>query len=223
MYNGVLLVDKPKGWTSHDVVAKIRNNLKKQSGQKIKVGHTGTLDPMADGLLVLVIGTYTKRAGEFSRLDKTYEAKIKLGYTSTTGDSEGAINEVSSRQPSPEEVKTTLRSFLGQSLQTPPAYSAVKVNGERAYKLARKGKEVQIQPKDITIYDISKITYKYPNISFVIRVSSGTYIRSIAEDIGKKLKTGGYLTDLKRTNIDNFKLEDAILPTDINLDKIKKI
>ncbi len=221
MYDGLLLVDKPKGWTSHDVVAKVRNILKKQAGQKIKVGHAGTLDPMATGLLVLLIGSYCKKAQQYSKLDKTYEAKIQLVETSSTGDSEGDIEDSSSKIVDREEIDRVLKQFIGEITQVPPVYSAIKVGGKRAYKLAREGKKVKMEPKTVTIYDISSISYEHPCISFMVRVSSGTYIRSLAEDIGKKLKTGAYLEELKRTEIGDFKLENSLPITDINLDKIQ--
>ncbi|HEX5797777.1 MAG TPA: tRNA pseudouridine(55) synthase TruB [Candidatus Saccharimonadales bacterium] len=221
MYDGLLLVNKPKGWTSHDAVAKVRNTLKKQAGHKIKVGHTGTLDPLATGLLVLLIGSYCKKAQQFSKLDKTYEAKIKLGYNSSTGDSEGDKQAINDNKPMAGQVKSVLNSFIGDIQQMPPAYSAVKVNGKRAYKLAREGKEVKIEPRTVTIYDINEISYKYPYISFMVNVSSGTYIRSLAEDIGKKLQTGAYLASLNRTKVGKFNLEDSKDPNTINLDKIQ--
>lgn len=223
MHNGILLVDKPVEWTSHDVVAKVRNTLKKQASQKIKVGHTGTLDPMATGLLVLLVGSYCKKAQEFSKLDKTYKAKIKLGYTSTTGDSEGKLESVSDHKPSLKEVEKAIESFIGNSQQTPPVYSAVKVDGKRAYKLAREGKSVKLEPRNITIYGINQISYEHPDISFMVSVSSGTYIRSLAEDIGKKLGTGAYLTGLKRTEVGEFKLKKTVSPTESDIDKITKI
>lgn len=222
MHDGILLVDKPKGWTSHDVVAKVRNILKKQAGHNIKVGHTGTLDPMATGLLVLVIGSYTKKAQDFSKLDKTYEAKMKLGENSSTDDTEGEKTYISDKKPGKTEVEKVLESFTGEIEQTPPDYSAIKVAGKRAYKLAREGKTVEIKSRIITIYDISRITYEYPHISFMVSVSSGTYIRSLAKDIGNKLKTGAYLEELKRTEIGSFKLGGASTVTDINFDKIIK-
>ena len=190
---------------------------------KVKVGHTGTLDPMANGLLVLLTGSYTKKAGEFSKMDKTYMTKIKLGYNSSTGDTEGQKTKISGKIPSEKKVKDTLGSFIGKIQQIPPSYSAIKVDGKRAYKLAREGKEVKIQPRTITIYDINQILYKYPYISFRVSVSSGTYIRSLAEDIGKKLGTGGYLDSLERTQVGNFKLKNATLPTEVDVDKLTKI
>lgn len=209
-FDGLLLVDKPLGWTSHDVVAKVRNILKKETGQRIKVGHTGTLDPLASGLLVLVVGDYTKRAQELSKLDKTYEATMKLGETSSTGDEEGDKTQISDKKPSDSEVGAVLKSFIGETSQTPPAYSAIKVGGKRAYKLAREGKEAELKQRRVTIYDISKVSYDYPFISFMVSVSSGTYIRSLVSDIGEKLGTGAYLTKLRRTQVGPFKLAGAV-------------
>ncbi len=223
MHDGILLIDKPKGWTSHDAVAKVRNILKKQAGRKIKVGHTGTLDPMASGLLVLLTGSYTKKAGELSKADKTYKAKIELGFNSSTGDIEGQKIKISDKQPSKNEVEKVIGSFIGKIKQTPPVYSALKIEGKRAYKLAREGKKVKIEPRIITIYDIDHLSYKYPYISFMVSVSSGTYIRSLAEDIGKKLGTGGYLTGLERIKVGDFKIQDAIVPTEVYVDKLIKI
>lgn len=220
MYDGVLLINKPKGWTSHDVVAKVRNTLKKQAGQKIKVGHSGTLDPMATGLLVLLAGSYCKKAQEFSKLDKTYEAKIKLGETSSTGDAEGDKTKISNKKPAGNEVNSALNYFVGEIQQTPPSYSAVKIEGKRAYKLAREGKKVEIKPRTITIYGINQVSYEYPYISFVVSASSGTYIRSLAEDIGNRLDTGAYLRELKRIKVGEFKLDKSLNPTDVNIDKI---
>lgn len=220
MFDGILLINKPKSWTSHDVVAKVRNILSKQAGKKIKVGHTGTLDPMATGLLVLVVGNYTKRAAEFSKLDKTYEAAIKLGETSSTGDSEGEKTFVSDKKPDEISIKNAIAQNIGTLEQMPPAYSAIKIGGQKAYDLARKGKEVKLEPREITIYEITDIKYDYPLVSFTTKVSSGTYIRSLARDIGQKLGTGAYLTELKRTQVKNFSLEKAINPTDVSIDKV---
>jgi tRNA pseudouridine55 synthase len=218
--DGILLVNKPVGWTSHDVVAKVRNILKNETGQKAKVGHTGTLDPMANGLLVLVVGSYTKRAQEFSKLDKVYEVTMTLGKTSSTGDKEGEITQFSDKIPSQTEVGGAIKSFVGEIMQTPPAFSAIKIDGKRAYKLAREGKKVKMKQRRLTIYDISKIEYNYPNISFVVKVSSGTYIRSLVEDVGGKLGTGAYLLSLKRTEVGKFRLGKAHEIKNIAIDKL---
>lgn len=207
--NGYLLVDKPADWTSHDIVAKVRNVLKKEAGHKVKVGHTGTLDPFATGLLVLVVGSYTKRAGEFSKLDKVYEAEIKLGSVSSTGDIEGEIKPYNGERITYNEIEKVLEQFVGEIDQVPHKFSAVKVNGQRAYKLARIGKEVEIEPRKVTIYEIRNTKYDYPKLSFTCRVSSGTYIRSLAEDIGEKLGTGAYLSALRRTQVGDFDIANA--------------
>lgn len=222
MYDGILLINKPKGWTSFDVVAKVRNILKKESGKKIKVGHTGTLDPLATGLMVLVVGSYCKRAQEFSKLDKTYEVTMKLGETSTTGDEEGEKTNISDKKPDLQELKAACTEFTGEIMQKPPVYSAIKINGQRAYKLARKGQKIEIEPRKVTIHKIEITDYKYPAVKFTTSVSSGTYIRSLVEDIGSKLGVGAYMSDLNRTTISDFLLKDAIVMDEINFDKITK-
>jgi tRNA pseudouridine55 synthase len=216
--NGLLLVDKPKGWTSFDVVAKVRSILRESQkksilgasnlgpARKIKVGHTGTLDPMATGLLILCIGSATKKAQELTKLDKVYEAEVILGKISATLDSEGPISDFSEYQPSNKEVEKCLAKFVGSQSQTPPAYSAIKINGQRAYKLARQGSTVKLKQREITIYTIYDIDYAYPRLSFTTKVSSGTYIRTLADDIGKALKCGAYLSELRRTKVGDYAL-----------------
>ena len=214
--DGLLLIDKPARWTSHDVVARVRSVIRTQTGQKAKVGHTGTLDPFATGLLILVVGSYTKKAGEFSKLDKTYEAEITLGANSSTGDIEGKITKrgdrgegIGGRRPTEPAVRRVLSRFEGKILQTPHKYSAVKVGGQRAYKLARAGKEVKLKPREVTIYSLELLSYEYPKVKIRTKVSSGTYIRSLAEDIGEALGTGAYLSALRRTSVGDFKVENA--------------
>ena len=209
--DGILLVDKPTGWTSFDVVAKVRGTLKHGTGQKVKVGHTGTLDPLATGLLIIVVGSYCKRASEFSKLDKTYEVTMKLGETSSTGDEEGTKTANSDLQPSQEVIQAALDSFIGEIMQIPPAHSAVKVDGKRAYKLARTGKEVIIELRKVRINSIILENYDYPFIKFTTDVGSGTYIRSLTQDIGEKLGTGAYMSGLRRTKVGQFRLVDAKL------------
>lgn len=214
--NGLLLIDKPKEWTSFDVVAKVRGIVRRETGiKRSKVGHTGTLDPLATGLLVLTVGTYCKRAQEFSKLDKTYEITMKLGETSTTGDEEGEKTPVSELKPTQEAIEKAVLGFVGEIMQTPPIYSAIKINGQRAYKLARAGKEVKLEPRKTTIYSIDALTYHYPMVTFTAKVSSGTYIRSLVDDIGKELKTGTYMTDLRRTEVGDFSIETAHLIDEI--------
>ncbi|HWB39130.1 MAG TPA: tRNA pseudouridine(55) synthase TruB [Candidatus Saccharimonadales bacterium] len=210
---GILLVDKAAGWTSFDVVNKIRFQVAKAEGKKpksVKVGHCGTLDPFATGLLVILVGKEnTRKAEQYSKLDKTYEVTMKLGETSTTGDPEGEITTVSDRKPKIEEIEAALNQFVGDIQQTPPAFSAIKVNGQRAYKLAREGKEVVLEPRKITINRLELVDYNYPEVKFTADVSSGTYIRSLVEDIGKALQTGAYTSALRRTKIGDFSIKDA--------------
>jgi tRNA pseudouridine55 synthase len=210
---GILLVDKPAGWTSFDVVNYVRKMVAHAEGKKpkhVKVGHTGTLDPFATGLLVLLIGKeYTRKAGELSKQDKTYEVTMRLGETSSTGDPEGEIIPVSDIKPTKEAIEKTLKQFTGEIEQVPPAFSAIKINGQRAYKLARAGKEVKIEPRKITINRLELTDYAYPEVKFVTDVSSGTYIRSLVEDLGKTLDVGAYTLTLNRTKVGEYVLEDA--------------
>jgi tRNA pseudouridine55 synthase len=219
--DGILLVDKPLGWTSHDVVAKARGIIKAETGQKIKTGHTGTLDPMATGLLILVVGSYTKRAEEFSKLDKVYEAEITLGETSTTGDKEGELTHISDKQPEKAAVEAVLDRFKGEILQKPHKYSAVKIDGQRAYKAARAGQTVEIEPRKVNIYEITDVEYDYPTLKFTAKVSSGTYIRSLAEDIGEALGTGAYLSDLRRTDIEDWNVLSALKMEGLTINAIQ--
>lgn len=211
---GLLLVDKPKDWTSFDVVNFVRKIVAQAEGKKprnTKVGHTGTLDPLATGLLILVIGKeYTRRAGEFMKLDKTYEVTMQLGENSTTGDAEGEKTAVSDHQPATEEIQAALSKYTGEIMQTPPIYSAMKVNGQRAYKLARQGKEFELEARAVTIHSTDFVSYEYPSTQFTSHVSSGTYIRSLVEDLGKELGTGAFMSDLRRTTIGTFVITDAI-------------
>ena len=219
--NGILLVNKPTGWTSFDVVAKIRAVCSVQERKKVKVGHTGTLDPLAEGLLIILIGDYCKKAQEYSKLSKSYSCAIKLGQISTTDDQEGEKVTISNKKPSLVEINKVLKTFVGKTEQTPPNFSAIKIDGKRAYKLAREGKEVDIKPKTVEIYSISNVKYSYPNLLFDAEVSSGTYIRALARDIGQKLKTGAYMINLRRISIDKYSVNNAITPVDINIDTIK--
>lgn len=224
--NGILLVDKPAGWTSFDVVNKVRrivsaSPLNTSNKKRFPVGHTGTLDPLATGLLVLMLGTYTKKVPEYTKLDKTYEVTMRLGQTSTTGDEEGEKTIVSDLRPSEAEVKTALQVFAGDIMQTPPVFSAIKINGQRAYDLARKGKVPEMKPRPAKIYSIEFTGYNYPDVTFTAKVSSGTYIRSLVEDIGKQLKTGAYMPALRRTEVGDFLLSSAIAVESISSEKIE--
>lgn len=208
--DGIILVDKPDHMTSFGVVARVRRRLSEKAGKKMKVGHTGTLDPFATGLMILVIGKECKNAGSYSKLDKVYEATIRLGETSTTGDPEGELTKTSDLRPSRADIETVLKQFVGDIQQTPPAFSAIKVNGQRAYKLARKGEVVAIPVRTIQIYSIELLDYSYPEVKIRTHVSSGTYIRTLAEDIGVKLGTGAYCSQLRRTKIAAYDVVDAL-------------
>lgn len=212
--DGILLVDKPAGWTSFDVCAKIRGQIRaeyaareeKPTKRQLRVGHGGTLDPFATGLLIILLGDATKKADQLLKLDKEYLATIWLGKTSSTGDPEGEITAVSDRQPSLDEVKNCLNEFIGEITQTPPAYSAIKINGQRAYKLAREGKSIDMPTRQVTIHELELVDYSYPELKIRTQVSSGTYIRTLAEDIGAKLGTGAYCQELRRTKIGEYRL-----------------
>jgi tRNA pseudouridine55 synthase len=222
--NGILLIDKPKGWTSFDVVAKVRGAVKAETGLKRpKVGHAGTLDPLATGLLIILVGDYCKRASEYSKLDKTYEVELKLGETSTTDDAEGEITTVSDRKPSNEELDQAIDSFTGEISQTPPIFSAIKVDGQRAYKLARAGQTPEMKARLVTIHSISDIKYDYPKVTFTTEVSSGTYIRSLVRDIGEKLGTGAYMAELRRTKIADYTVSEVVTPPQITSENIDKV
>lgn len=211
MEDQIILVDKPAGISSFGVVAKIRRELRDEFGHKVKVGHTGTLDPFATGLLILLSGKMTKKSNEFLKLDKIYEAEMKLGFVSTTGDPEGEVTEYSSQKikPTKAEIESCINSFIGEIDQTVPKFSAVKINGERAYKLARSGADFETPTRKVIIFRIEILDYSYPTLKIRCHVSSGTYIRTLAEDIGKKLGTGAYLTALRRTKIGDFRIEDT--------------
>jgi tRNA pseudouridine55 synthase len=209
MTDGILLIDKPADMTSFGVVARVRRVLSEQNGIKTKVGHTGTLDPFATGLMILCIGKETKNAMTYTKLDKEYEATIRLGQSSTTGDPEGEVTNVSDRHPSDEEINDVLQKFTGEITQRPPIFSALKINGQRAYHLARQGKEVEIPERQVTIFRLDKVSYSYPELKIRVHVSSGTYIRSLAVDIGEMLGTGAYCTDLRRTRIAEWDLAQS--------------
>ena len=217
----IILIDKPKNMTSFGVVARVRRVLSERAGKRVKVGHTGTLDPFATGLLIILAGKATKRSNEFLKLDKEYIAEIKLGEVSTTGDPEGEISRSfnEGEVPSRARVEEVLEKFKGEILQKVPAFSAVKINGERAYKLARKGKEFSTPERKVKIYEIEILDYSFPKLKIRTKVSSGTYIRTLGEDIGKELGTGAYLTELRRTKIDKYKVENAQKLDDFLIDK----
>lgn len=210
-----LLIDKPKGITSHDVVDEVR----KVSGES-KVGHAGTLDPNATGLLIVGVGREsTKKLGKIAKnTRKTYEAEIFLGEERDTDDVEGiTISKAKGfLVPRRGEIEKTLDSFIGEQTQVPPAYSALKIKGKKAYELARKGKKVELKSRKVVVHSIELVHYKYPILEIVVGVSSGTYIRALARDIGKKLGCGAYLRNLRRTKIGKFDIKDAAKLDEVN-------
>ncbi len=202
----VLLIDKPLDWTSFDVVRKIRNLVRIK-----KVGHAGTLDPLASGLLIVCTGRFTKRINAFMAQEKEYTGTFTLGAVTPTYDLESEPE-----QPRPfaqlteEEIKNATHQFTGEILQVPPAHSAIKVDGKRVYELARAGKEVKLEPRKLTIYTFEITRIELPEVDFRVVCSTGTYIRSLAHDFGQALGCGAYLSRLCRTRIGEFRLEEAM-------------
>lgn len=205
MSEGILLVDKPKGITSFQLVRVLRKKLNVQ-----KIGHAGTLDPMATGLMVMLIGRrYTKLSDSFLTCDKEYNADITLGYATDSYDAEGSETHRSETIPTLEEINTALQAFQGSSEQTPPMFSAKKVNGEKLYDLARKG--ITIERKQVTVrMEITLLSYNYPHLSLNVRCSKGTYIRSLSHDLGEKLGSYATLTGLRRLASGDFRIDNSI-------------
>ncbi len=210
--SGFLLIDKPVGPTSHDIVARVRRAMPKGT----KVGHAGTLDPLASGLLIIGIGKATKELSKLVGLDKTYVCTVRLGATSVTDDGEGPITENTNTDPPVRDVvELTVKKFIGEQEQIPPAFSAKKVEGQRLYKIARRGESVAPKPQHVTIHALEIISYHYPELEIRISCASGTYIRALARDIGRDLKTGGYVSALRRTKIGPFNIQEATAATTI--------
>lgn len=206
-YNGIVLIDKPSGVTSHDVVQNVRYML-----QQREVGHTGTLDPLATGLLVLCLGKATKVAQFICGMDKSYAADIRLGIRSTTYDAEGVTDDVARGEVpefTPAQLQNTLTGFVGIQLQKVPAHSAVRVNGQHLYELARQGETVEQPIREVEIGSIQMTGYESPMLHIVVQCSKGTYIRTLAHEIGERLGCGAYLAGLRRTTVGPFKLGQA--------------
>ncbi len=203
--NGILLVDKPSGISSHDVIYRLRRIF----GVK-KIGHTGTLDPQATGLLVTLIGNYTKRANDFINDDKVYVAGITFGKSTETYDGEGKVTSICSTDfLNLDEIRERLPDFTGQFLQEPPMYSAAKVGGRKLYELARAGKTIPRNPKMVQVKSIQILGWESPCLTLRIHCSKGTYIRSIAHELGKKVGTGAYLSALRRIAVGKFSISQA--------------
>ncbi|MBL7874746.1 MAG: tRNA pseudouridine(55) synthase TruB [Cyclobacteriaceae bacterium] len=208
----LLLINKPVGWTSFDVVNKLRYKLKIK-----KIGHAGTLDPLATGLLILCTGKMTKRIDEFQAQEKEYTGKFIIGQSTPSHDLETEVSEIKNISAISEaEIIQVTKKFLGTIQQIPPLHSAIKVDGKRAYKLARKGKELELKPREVKIAAFEILEINKPAVSFRIVCSKGTYIRSIARDFGNALGVGAYLTELCRTRIGEFNLKDALTIDEIS-------
>ncbi len=203
--DGLLQIDKPVGISSFDIIRSLRRTTDFK-----KIGHTGTLDPAASGLMLMLFGPACKKAEQYSKLDKTYVAELTLGANSATGDREGELTTISDRVPQQAEVEAAMALFVGHITQTPSIYSAIKINGQEAYKLARKGQVPEMPSRQVTVNSIKLLTYEYPRVTIEADVSSGTYIRTLAEDIGAKLGTGAYLTALQRTRVGDYRLDQAL-------------
>ena len=211
--NGLLLIDKPLGFSSNQALSKIKWIFSAQ-----KAGHTGTLDPLATGLLPICLGEATKFSSHLINSEKTYEASIKLGWKSSTGDAEGKLTESKIISISLDKLEEVLSSFVGLSNQTPPMFSALKHKGQPLYKLAREGVKIERQQREIKISELKLLRYQKNIIKFAVSCSKGTYIRTLAEDIANKLGMDGYLIDLRRTKIGNLNVQDAL-----SLDKIEAL
>lgn len=200
-----LLIDKPYKWTSFDIVKKIRNTIRIK-----KVGHAGTLDPLATGLLIVCTGRHTKKINQYQDQPKTYTGKLILGKTTPSFDLETDIDsETNIDHLTTKQIHETTKKFIGEISQIPPAFSAVKVNGVRAYKMARNNEEVKLEPRKVTVNDFTLTEISLPEVSFSIHCSKGTYIRSLVRDFGESLGVGAYMSELKRTKIGDFDVSAA--------------
>lgn len=217
MMEGILIVDKPQDITSHDVVKHIRKLFFMK-----RVGHAGTLDPMATGILVILLGKATQLFSRFSNFDKEYVATLTLGLETETGDLRGKIKkEFAFEKIDENRIEEVLKQFIGEIEQIPPMFSALKFKGQKLYQLARKGIEVERKPRPIVIYSIKLLKFEPPNLDFCVRCSKGAYIRTLAEDIAKALGTRGCLSALRRTELGQFKIKEAVKLEEINESHIR--
>ncbi|MFA6536776.1 MAG: tRNA pseudouridine(55) synthase TruB [Patescibacteria group bacterium] len=215
MLNGIFAVNKPKGPSSFAIIHQIR----KLTGEK-RIGHAGTLDPLASGVLVVAVGREnTKKINDFVKKEKEYLATVKFGFTSATDDEEGEKTEIkfSRNIPMLEEIESVCQKFIGNIQQIPPIFSAIKINGQKSYDLARKNKAVEMKPRDVFIKEIKIEKYSWPFLQIKVVCGPGVYIRSLSKDIGAELGVGGYMADLVRTRVGEFILENAL-----NLDELVK-
>jgi len=213
---GIILLDKPYTWTSFQVVKKVKYSLIHYFGRKIKVGHAGTLDPLATGLLIICVGKYTKQIPLLQEGDKEYIGQFTLGAITASYDMEKPVSQAfSTEHITKEKIKECAESFLGVQQQVPPIFSAVKIDGKRAYKLARADQQVELKPKDIEIKEFEITNIDMPKVDFRVVCSKGTYIRSLARDFGLALQSGAYLSALRRTRIGDMYVKDAISPEEL--------
>ena len=204
-FEGILLIDKPEGCTSHDVVSRVRRKLNMK-----KIGHAGTLDPMATGLLIMLVGKATKVSQYLISLAKVYEGKFLLGQTTDSYDADGEVTETKDvPELSEADLNEEMKTFVGDQYQTPPMFSAKKINGVPLYKMARKGKSVEREARFINVSRLDLLNFESPSAEFVLACSKGTYVRSIVHDLGQKIGCGAHLTALRRTEIDQFKIKDS--------------
>jgi len=217
---GYLLFDKPYRWTSFDAVGRVRWALRKKYGHKFKVGHAGTLDPLATGLLIICSGFYTKKIFEFQDMEKEYEGVFTLGAFRPSFDKETEITETfPTNHITDDMLQKAAKNFIGEIEQIPPAHSAIKINGKRAYLSAREGEEIEMKPRKVTIKLMEVKRLDEVNISFRVVCEKGTYIRSLARDFGKTLGSAAYLDSLIRTRIGKYELKDAIKDEDLTEEK----
>jgi tRNA pseudouridine55 synthase len=208
LFHGLLVLDKPAGMTSREAV----DHAQRWFPKGTRIGHTGTLDPLATGVLVLTVGVATRLSEYVQRMEKTYRTTIRLGATSDSDDAEGTIRHTDvAAPPDRARVDGVIKEFVGEIDQVPPAFSAVSVTGQRAYRLARRGKEVNLPARRVRIHAIAVAAYEYPRLDLEVRCGKGTYIRSLARDIGQRLGCGGYVEALRRTRVGSFEADDALL------------
>ncbi|MCK5288288.1 MAG: tRNA pseudouridine(55) synthase TruB [Candidatus Omnitrophica bacterium] len=218
-YDGLIFVNKPRGVTSHDVVDVVRKKLNIR-----KVGHSGTLDPLAEGLLIMLVGKYTKEFSKFANFDKEYMGILKLGEVTSTGDSQGEVLKKSEyTHIETKTIEENFERFVGDIKQIPPMVSALRVKGKRLYELARRGITVEREPRDIKIYSLKIEKYDLPFVEFCVHCSKGTYVRKLAEDIGENLGCGAHMVKILRLSIGPYKLKDAVELKDINEGCLRKI
>lgn len=202
---GLIVVDKPEGPTSHKIVSIVREG----TGVR-KVGHAGTLDPRASGVLVLCLGPATRLSEYLSTSVKRYEARVRFGEATETYDAQGPVTQTTHQAPTREQIENALEPFRGRIQQVPPPYSAIRVKGKKAYELAREGMEVKLDPREVTVYELTLVSYEPPELAIVVECSAGTYIRSLAHDLGESLGTGAHLVALRRLKAGPFSLAEAI-------------